>query len=63
VELTDENRQAYDLFGKIKALGSEMVFGLIDIQMHVVDAENLLERLVLIENMVAEIQNQNRKEA
>lgn len=60
--MSDENRQAYDLYQKIQAIGAETVFALLDLRMHTVDAENLLERIVMIGNMIADLQERHRKE-
>ena len=60
--MTEENRVAYEWYEKIESLGFDTVFGLVDLKMHVTDAEDLLERLYLIDTLIANIMAKTEKE-
>ena len=61
MDLAPENQLAVDLYGKIQALGADLVFRLYDLTLSAVEAENLLSRLELIASTVAEITEQMNK--
>jgi len=57
--LLPENQFAFDLYQKIKALGADVVFELMDLKLTVMEAENLLEKMVYIENVINEFQQES----
>lgn len=50
-----ENAEALELYRKIKAFGSDMVFQLLDLAMSRLEAEEMLERMDLIESILSDI--------
>lgn len=61
IDLLPENQEALDLWHKIKAFGSDLVFTLVDIKLTKYEAEELLYKLSLIENIINEFQNQKKE--
>ncbi len=53
-----ENQFALDMYHRIKAFGAETVFQLIDLELSKIEADDLLEKMMLIENIRAEIQRE-----
>lgn len=54
IDLLQENDYAYDLYKKVKLLGPETVFGLLNISLTAYEAETLLEKMFLIASVIAE---------
>jgi Trp operon repressor len=53
-----ENQQALDIWQEIKAFGSELVFTLLDLKLTKLEAEELLHKLTIIQNIIDEFQSQ-----
>lgn len=57
-----ENHLALDLYGKIKILGAETVWRMVDLSLSQMEADDLLEKLAEIAGIIAEWQaQQNNK--
>lgn len=61
VDLLPENQQAIDLYNKIKAFGSDLTFTLLDLKLTKFEAEELMYKLSIIENIVNEFQSQKEE--
>ena len=53
-----ENRLAVDVYNKTQALGAELVFRLMSLNLTPIEAEELLEKLELIAHTVHEVTKQ-----
>jgi len=49
-----------DLYRKIKALGADAVFRLMDLRLTTMEAGDLLEKMAFIEGVIAEIREEER---
>lgn len=58
IDLAPENQTTIDLWHKIKAFGSDLVFTLLDLKLTKYEAEELMYNLSYIENIVNELQKQ-----
>ena len=57
-----ENQEALDLWHRIKAFGSDLVFTLLDLKLTTLEAEELLQKLSDIDGIVNEFKNQKQSE-
>ena len=57
-----ENQFVLDFWHKVKGLGADLVFRLLDATLTKVEAENLLESLAYIDNVVNESQRAIQRE-
>jgi len=62
VDLLPENQEALDLYGKIKLLGADLVFKMVDMTYSKIEAENLIEKLDLIANTISRLGAQTPRE-
>lgn len=57
-----ENQYVLDFWHKLKGLGADLVFKLLDKSMTAIEAENLLERLAYIDHIVNQAQRDIQRE-
>ncbi len=55
MELLPENAEILELYRRVKAFGPDMVFQFTDIVVNKIEAEEMLERLDLIDLILSEI--------
>lgn len=55
MDLLPENAEVLDLYYKLKAFGPETVFGLTDLRLSPIEAEDLMETLSGVDAIIAEI--------
>ena len=58
-----ENQMAVDIYNKIQAVGPELTFRLMDLKLTHTEAENLLEKLTIIANVIAEMREEKKAES
>jgi len=59
--LLPENQKVLEIWQQIKAFGSDLVFTLLDLQLTRLQAEELLQKLSTIEDIINDFQNQQKE--